>query len=68
MRAPLRHHRREWGVLMWLARQPGLQPSQLADLLELDRARISRAIASMQAKGLLHKFTETGNGAAQRCN
>jgi len=53
--------RREWGVLMWLARQPGLQPSQLADLLELDRARISRAIASMQAKGLLHKSTETGN-------
>lgn len=53
--------RREWGVLMWLARQPGLQPSQLADLLELDRARISRAIASMQAKGLLHKSTESSN-------
>lgn len=53
--------RREWGVLMWLARQPGLQPSQLADLLELDRARISRAIASMQVKGLLHKAPALGN-------
>ena len=53
--------RREWGVLMWLAQQPGLQPSQLADLLELDRARISRAIASMQAKGLLHKSTVSAN-------
>ena len=53
--------RREWGVLMWLAQQSGLQPSQLADLLELDRARISRAIASMQGKGLLHKSTASAN-------
>lgn len=53
--------RREWGMLMWLARAPGLSPSELAAHLELDRARISRAIASMQAKGLLHKQTSSGN-------
>lgn len=53
--------RREWGVLMWLARVPGLSPSELAAHLELDRARISRAIASMQAKGLLHKETSSAN-------
>ena len=53
--------RREWGVLMWLAREPGLSPSLLADYLELDRARISRAIASMQAKGLLHKQATSSN-------
>ncbi|MBO9677016.1 MAG: winged helix-turn-helix transcriptional regulator [Acidovorax sp.] len=47
--------RREWGVLMWLAQQPGLQPSALAERLELDRARVSRAIASLQAKGLVHR-------------
>lgn len=53
--------RREWGVLMWLARAPGLSPSELAEHLELDRARISRAIASMQGKGLLHKSTASAN-------
>ena len=53
--------RREWGVLMWLARAPGLSPSELAEHLELDRARISRAIASMQAKGLLHKQATSSN-------
>ena len=53
--------RREWGVLMWLAREPGLSPSLLAEHLELDRARISRAIASMQTKGLLHKQAASSN-------
>ena len=42
--------RREWGMLMWLAQEPGLQPSVLAERLELDRARVSRAIASLQDK------------------
>lgn len=53
--------RREWGVLMWLAQQPGLQPSALAEKLELDRARISRAIGSMQVKGLIQKTKAQAN-------
>lgn len=53
--------RREWGVLMWLAQQPGLPPSALAERLELDRARISRAIASLLAKGLVHRHAQPGN-------
>ena len=53
--------RREWGVLMWLARQPGISPSQLADALNLDRARVSRATTAMQAKGLLHKAPDAAN-------
>ena len=47
--------RREWGVLMWLAQEPGLPPSVLAQRLELDRARVSRAVTSLQAKGLVRK-------------
>ena len=53
--------RREWGVLMWLARQPGISPSQLADALNLDRARVSRASTAMHAKGLLHKAPDAAN-------
>ncbi|GAB2456402.1 hypothetical protein GCM10027082_03980 [Comamonas humi] len=53
--------RREWGVLMWLAQQPGLPPSALAERLELDRARTSRAIASLLAKGLVQRHAQPGN-------
>lgn len=53
--------RREWGMLMWLAQEPGLQPSVLAERLELDRARVSRAIASLQDKGLLQKSPMAAN-------
>ncbi len=47
--------RREWGVVMWLAQEPGLQPSVLAVRLELDRARVSRAIGSLEGKGLVQR-------------
>lgn len=53
--------RREWGVLMWLSHAPGVSPSQLADALALDRARISRAVSSMQTKGLLRKTPDASN-------
>ena len=46
--------RREWRVLVRLAQYPqGLLSSQLAEQIQLDRARTSRAITSMVAKGLL---------------
>ena len=45
--------RREWGLLMWLARHPDLPPAELARLLGLDRARTSRAITSLQDKRLI---------------
>lgn len=52
--------RREWGMLMWLAREPGLPPSLLAQRLELDRARVSRGLASLQTKGLVQRTAGTG--------
>lgn len=53
--------RREWGVLMWLAQEPGMQPSTLAERLELDRARISRAIGSLAGKGLVERLPAQAN-------
>ena len=47
--------RREWRVLSLLAEQPGVLSSQLAQLAQLDRARTSRAITSLAAKGLLSR-------------
>jgi DNA-binding MarR family transcriptional regulator len=45
--------RREWRVLALLARDQGLQSSQLAQRAQLDRARTSKAITSLVAKKLL---------------
>lgn len=52
--------RREWRLLAVLGEsgQPGgLQPSELATRAELDRARTSRALAGLQAKGLVERQT-----------
>lgn len=53
--------RREWGLLMVLAQQPGLPPAELALRLGLDRARTSRAISSLLAKKLLTRDAMPGD-------
>lgn len=45
--------RREWRLLAVLGEAGELQPSDLATRAELDRARTSRALAGLQAKGLV---------------
>lgn len=47
--------RREWRVLALLGQQDGLLSSQLADRIQLDRARTSKAISSMLGKKLVHR-------------
>ncbi len=47
--------RREWRLLAVLGEWGELQPSALADHAELDRARTSRALASLQARGLVER-------------
>ena len=45
--------RREWGVLAQLHGQPqGVLPSVLAERMQRDRARTSRALSALQAQGL----------------
>lgn len=49
--------RREWRLLAVLGEAGELQPSVLAERAELDRARTSRALARLQAKGLVSRQT-----------
>jgi DNA-binding MarR family transcriptional regulator len=49
--------RREWRLLAVLGEAGELQPSELATRAELDRARTSRALAGLQAKGLVERRT-----------
>jgi len=54
--------RREWRVIARLAREPDLLSSELAERIQLDRARTSRAVTSLVAKKLLKREA----GAADR--
>jgi len=48
--------RREWAVLAQLHGQPqGVLPSALAERMQRDRARTSRALTALQAKGLIER-------------
>lgn len=53
--------RREWSVLGLLAQHDGLSPSALAGRALLDRARASRVIGSLVAKGLVRREPLPGN-------
>lgn len=48
--------RREWRVIVWLAREPDLLSSELAQRIQLDRARTSRAVTSLAAKKLVRRL------------
>lgn len=54
--------RREWRLLLILAEQGPLQPSQLADQAQLDRTRTSRNITSLAQKKLIERLPCTGDG------
>lgn len=47
--------RREWRVIACLAQYPDLLSSELAERIQLDRSRTSRAITSLVAKKLLRR-------------
>ena len=47
--------RAQWLVIARLHRHPGLSQSQIADLLEIEKASAGRLIDRMQAKGWLHR-------------
>lgn len=47
--------RREWRLLAVLGEAGPLQPSELATRADLDRARTSRALSTLQAKGLVDR-------------
>jgi len=47
--------RREWRVIARLAQEQELQSSELAERIQLDRARTSRAITSLVAKQLVRR-------------
>lgn len=58
--------RREWRFLALLAVLGEQSPSQLATLAALDRPRTSKALASLQQRGLVERRGVAGDGRRQR--
>lgn len=53
--------RREWRLVALLAQEGALRPSHLAERIQLDRARTSRAITSLVAKKLIARSVGPGD-------
>jgi DNA-binding MarR family transcriptional regulator len=53
--------RREWRVILQLVQEDGLQSSELAQRVQLDRARTSRTVTSLVAKKLVQRETRRGD-------
>ena len=53
--------RREWRMIGLLADKGPMQPSQLAELAQLDRTRTSRTISGLIGKDLLRKQSMAGD-------
>lgn len=53
--------RREWRLLAGLALHEGLQPSELAERIGLDRARTSRALTTLAHKQLIQRTPRPGD-------
>lgn len=54
--------RREWRLMVALQRNAPLKPSVLAAEIHLDRARTSKALTSLQQKGLVTRAAVAGDG------
>lgn len=53
--------RREWAVLSLLWQQQGLGPSELAERVQLDRARTSKALSQLLGKQLVRREPRPGD-------
>jgi MarR family transcriptional regulator, transcriptional regulator for hemolysin len=47
--------RAQWGILIWLERQPGISQKELAELLEVEPITVARLIDRLEARGLVER-------------
>jgi DNA-binding MarR family transcriptional regulator len=47
--------RAQWGILLWLERQPGTSQKELAELLEVEPITVARLIDRLQARGMVER-------------
>ena len=47
--------RAQWGILIWLERQPGISQKELAELLEVEPITVARLIDRLEAHGMVER-------------
>ena len=47
--------RAQWGILIWLERQPGLSQKELAELLEVEPITVARLIDRLEGRGMVER-------------
>jgi DNA-binding MarR family transcriptional regulator len=47
--------RAQWGILIWLERQPGISQKELSELLEVEPITVARLIDRLQNRGMVER-------------
>jgi MarR family transcriptional regulator, transcriptional regulator for hemolysin len=47
--------RAQWGILIWLERQPGLSQKELAEILEVEPITVARLIDRLETRGMVER-------------
>jgi len=47
--------RAQWGILIWLERQPGLSQKELSEMLEVEPISVARLIDRLESRGMVER-------------
>src|SRR3984957_7580242 len=47
--------RAQWGILIWLTRQPGISQKELAEFLEVEPITVARLVDRLEARGVVER-------------
>jgi MarR family transcriptional regulator, transcriptional regulator for hemolysin len=47
--------RAQWGILLWLERQPGMSQKELAELLEVEPISVARLVDRLEARAMVER-------------
>jgi DNA-binding MarR family transcriptional regulator len=47
--------RAQWGILIWLERQPGISQKELAELLDVEPITVARLIDRLESRGMVER-------------
>jgi DNA-binding MarR family transcriptional regulator len=47
--------RAQWGILLWLERQPGISQKELAELLEVEPISVARLVDRLEIRGMVER-------------
>src|ERR1044071_5926673 len=47
--------RAQWGILIWLQRQPGLSQKELSEILEVEPITVARLVDRLESRGMVER-------------